>query len=268
MKTFLIVTLVLYAAFVAFAWFGADRLIFLPPPSSYTAQQLPVAMVPGEDGVSIATLHLPNPRAAVTLLYAHGNAEDLGWLAPVLERYRQEGFSVLAFDYRGYGLSTGGAPTTDGATRDMEAVYRHAVSTLGVAPSSLVLYGRSVGSGPATALAARVPVGGLVLEGGFRSVFRVLSSLPLLPFDKFENHRLIREVRRPVLVIHGTADEVIPFSHGRALFEAANEPKRSLFLEGVHHNELVEEGGTRYWAALREFAASLAPRDTTARVAP
>lgn len=143
MKAVLVTAVLVYVAFAAFAWFMSDRMIFLPPPSSYRAGQLPIVMLPTGSG-SIATLHLPNPRAAITVLYAHGNAEDLGQLAPWLEELRRTGFAVLAFDYRGYGMSTGGAPSAEGATSDMEFVYHHAVNTLKIPPSRLVLYGRSV----------------------------------------------------------------------------------------------------------------------------
>lgn len=267
MRAILVVTAILYLTFAAFAWLASDRMIFQPPrPPSYRAGELPIVMVPTQGG-SIATLHLPNPRAAITVLYAHGNAEDLGHAAPSLEELRRSGFAVLAFDYRGYGASTGGPPSAAGATRDMEAVYHHAVGTLGVAPSRLVLYGRSVGSGPATELAARLPVGGLVLESAFVSTFRVLTKVPLLPFDRFPNLRNLRQVQCPVLIIHGTADEVIPVSHGRRLFAAAPEPKEALWVEGAHHNDVRLVAGARYWAALAAFgrrvaAASPAPRDT------
>jgi fermentation-respiration switch protein FrsA (DUF1100 family) len=256
-KGAVLTALLAYTAFASLAYFVSDRMIFQPPPASYRAGQLPIVMVPGADGGSIATLYLPNPRAAITLLFAHGNAEDLGHLAPWLEELRRAGFSVLAFDYRGYGASTGGPPTASGATRDMEAVYQHAVRTLGIPPSRLVLYGRSVGSGPATDLAARLPVGGLVLESAFTSAFRVLTRVALLPFDRYPNLRHLRRVRCPVLVIHGTEDEVVPISHGRRLYEAARGPKQALWIEGAHHNDISLVGGGRYWAALRELAASI-----------
>jgi fermentation-respiration switch protein FrsA (DUF1100 family) len=68
-------------------------------------------------------------------------------------------------------------------------------------------------------------------------------------------------VRCPVLVIHGTEDEVIPFSHGRQLYEAANQPRQSLWVEGAGHNDLLLVGGARYWAALRQFARLVAERE-------
>jgi fermentation-respiration switch protein FrsA (DUF1100 family) len=256
-KAILITAVIVYLCFAAFAFFVSDRMIFLPPSPSYRAGQLPIVMVPTEGG-SIATLHLPNPRAGVTLLYAHGNAEDLGQLAPWLEEMRRAGFAVVGFDYRGYGMSTGGPPSAMGAVRDMETVYRYVVDTLRVPPSRIVLYGRSVGSGPATDLAARVPVGGLVLESAFVSAFRVLTRVSLLPFDRFPNLRHIRQVRAPVLVIHGTQDEVIPVSHGRRLYEAASAPKQAVWIEGGHHNDVPFVGGERYWAALAAFGRQVA----------
>jgi len=263
MRAVLVTAVLVYVAFAAFAWLLSDRMIFQPPSPSYRAGQLPIVMVP-TDGGSIATLHLPNPRAAITVLFAHGNAEDLGHVAPWAEELRRAGFAVLAFDYRGYGMSTGGPASAAGATSDMEAVYHHAVNTLKIPPSRLVLYGRSVGSGPATDLAARVPIGGLVLESAFVSAFRVLTKVSLLPFDRFHNLRHIRRVRAPILVVHGTDDEVIPVSHGRRLYEAAGQPKQALWIDGAHHNDVPLVGGTRYWSALTAFGRQVAASSGTA----
>jgi len=256
-KTILLVAVLAYAALAAFAYFLSDRMIFLPPPPTYRAGQLPITMIPGADGDSIATLYLPNPRAPLTILYAHGNAEDLGQVAPMLEELRRHGFAVLGFDYRGYGSSTGGPTTTSGTIRDMESVYQHAIHTLGVPPSRLVLYGRSVGGGPATDIAARSPSAGLVLESTFTSAFVVMTRVPLLPFDRFPNLRHIRQVHVPVLVIHGTADAVIPVSHGRRLYEAASNPKQALWVEGAGHNDLTLVAGQQYWDTLAAFARTL-----------
>jgi fermentation-respiration switch protein FrsA (DUF1100 family) len=258
-KTLLVTAVLVYAAFAMFAWLASDRMIFQPPTPSYRAGQLPIVMVATEGG-SIATLHLPNERAAITVLFAHGNAEDLGQIEPWLEELHRAGFAVLAFDYRGYGMSTGAPPSAAGATSDMEAVYHHAVNTLKIPPSRIVAYGRSVGSGPATDLAARVPVGGLVLESAFVSAFRVLTRVSLLPFDRFHNLRDIRRVRAPVLVIHGTDDEVIPVSHGRRLYEAAGQAKQALWIDGAHHNDVAMVGGPRYWRTLTDFARTVAGR--------
>ena len=259
MRAILLVVVLAYLALATFGYFLSDRLIFQPPRPTYRRDQLPLTMIPSADGDSIATLYLANPAAPLTILYAHGNAEDLGVVAPMLEELHRHGFAVLGFDYRGYGASTGGPTTTSGATRDMESVYRYAEHTLGVQPSRLVLYGRSVGGGPASALAARLPIGGLVLESTFTSAFVVMTRVPLLPFDRFPNLLHLRKVHAPVLVIHGTDDEVIPVSHGLRLYEAANAPKQSLWVEGAHHNDLTLVSGPRYWTALSDFAHTLLP---------
>jgi fermentation-respiration switch protein FrsA (DUF1100 family) len=260
MKAMLLVTALAYVGLAAFGYFLSDRLIFQPPPPTYRGGQLPLTMIPGADDVSLAALYLPNPGAPLTILYAHGNAEDLGVVAPMLEELRRHGFAVLGFDYRGYGASSGGPTTTSGAIRDIESVYQYAVHTLGVQPSRLVLYGRSLGGGPATDLAARLPSAGLVLESTFTSAFVVMTRIPLLPFDRFPNLRHVRRVHAPVLVIHGTADEVIPVSHGRRLYEAATAPKRALWVDGAHHNDLTLVAGQQYWTALADFARIVTAR--------
>lgn len=262
LKGLLILLVVAYLGLAAVAFFLSDRMMFLPPVSSYSAQQLPVVLVPTADGAEVATLHVPRPGATFTILYSHGNAEDLGQLGSFLEAYRDAGFSVLAYDYRGYGLSTGGPPSAKGAERDLEAVYRYAIGSLGIPASRIVLLGRSVGSGPATALAAREPVAGLIVESGFVSAFRVVTRVRILPFDRFANLLHIRDVECPVLVIHGTDDEVIPASHGRRLFEAAPEPKESLWVEGARHNDLVAVAGERYWRTLQSFGDTLRSRSS------
>jgi abhydrolase domain-containing protein 17 len=254
LKPVLLVLLLVYAAAAAIAYFLADRLIFLPPRSSYAPGELPVVHLPSEDGASIAVLHLRSDSATHTLLFSHGNAEDLGHIAPLLARLRDRvGVSVVGYDYRGYGLSAGAPPTAHGAIRDIDAVYHHLTRELGIPPERLIVHGRSVGSGPALDLAARAPVGGVIVESAFTSTFRVVTRIPLLPFDRFPNLRNLRHVRVPVLVVHGERDEVIPVSHGRRLFAAAPERKRHLWVEGAGHNDLVPVAGDEYWEAIRSF---------------
>ena len=246
-----------YAGIAAIVFFTADRQMFLPPPPSYRESDLPLVKVPTGDDGEIAAIHLPNPASRVTLLFSHGNAEDLGYLAPFLVALRDAGFSVIAYDYRGYGRSSGPPASETSAYRDIEAVYGWAVETLRIPPGRIVLHGRSVGSGPAVHLAATKPDGGLVIESVFTSAIVVVTRVPIFPFDKFANLRRIAKVRCPVLVIHGAADEIIPPSHGRALFAAAPEPKRLAMVPGAGHNDLVSVAGEDYWRTLREFAETV-----------
>lgn len=260
LKGLLIAALSCYAVLALGAWLLADRMIFLPPRASYDSQRLPLFFVDTDDGARIAVRHLPNPEARYTLLFSHGNAEDLGHLEDFLQRLRDSGYAVLAYDYRGYGLSRGGPPTATGAQRDLAAVYAHATQELGVAADRIVLHGRSVGSGPAIWLAARRPVGGLIVESGFLSAFRVLTRAPLLPFDRFPNARILPTLRCPVLVIHGGRDAVIAPYHGRKLYALAPEPRRLLWVEAAGHNDLFAVAGADYLQALTEFRELLDSR--------
>jgi len=230
-------------------------MIFLPPVATYRDGD-EVIKVRTADGVMLSAIYLANPSAAHTLLYSHGNAEDLGGVRPVLLRLREIGFSVLAYDYRGYGTSKG-RPSEHGAYADIDAAYAYLTSSLGTVPAQIIVYGRSVGSGPAIDLALRRPVGGLVVESGFTTAFRVLTRIPLLPFDKFRNIDKIGRVRCPVLVMHGRGDEIVPLSHGQALWRAAPEPKRFLWADGAGHNDFWLVAEPRAARALAELAALL-----------
>jgi fermentation-respiration switch protein FrsA (DUF1100 family) len=245
-----------YVVLCVYAWLASDRMIFLPPPATYPDGP-EVLKIPTPDGVKLAALYLPYPSARHTLVYFHGNAEDLGSLAPHLRDLRDRlGVSVLGWDYRGYGQSGGkpGEPTT---LRDAHTVVTYVTGTLGVPPEQIILYGWSLGSGPAAEVAASQRVGGLILHSAFTSAFRVMTQVRLLPFDKFVVLEKVPRVTCPVLVIHGTADKVIPFSHGLKIYAAAPGPKYKLWVEGAGHNDFIEIAGDAYWRALGDFIARL-----------
>jgi abhydrolase domain-containing protein 17 len=240
-----------YIALALFAVFLSERVMFQPQPSSYR-DDATILKVPTTDGEIISAMYLPNPDAKLTILFSHGNAEDIGDLRPLLQELRQLGFAVFAYDYHGYGTSTGD-PSEAAAIHDINAAHAYLTGTLKIPSEHIVLYGRSVGSGPTLNVAPRVRSAGVIIESGFTSAFRVLTRVPLLPFDRFRNISTIGKVNAPVLIMHGKADTIIPFSHGAALFAAAAEPKRSLWIETAGHNDFTYIAGERYYAALREF---------------
>ncbi len=241
----------IYAALALLVYFRADGMIFLPPAASYsdTAAILKVSVTDDQD---ISATYLPNAEADYVLLYIHGNAEDLGDIRPVLERLYGWGFGVFAYDYRGYGTSDG-SPSEANAYEEVIAAYTYLTEQLGIPSERIIVYGRSVGGGPATALAAQYSVAGLILESSFTSAFRVLVPFSLLPFDKFPNLATIQAVQAPVLVMHGEADSIIPIDHGRALYEAASGPKLSLWVAEAEHNDFIWVAGDRHREALQEF---------------
>lgn len=245
----------IYLCLVFFALLGADRLIFQPQPPGYVDSPNFIKLKSGE-GRTITALYLVNPSAEYTVLYSHGNAEDLGDIRYLLEEYRDKGFSVFAYDYSGYGTSEG-TPSTRKVCEDADAALGYLVEREKIPLDRIIIHGRSVGGGPALYLAAENNVAGLIVESSFVTAFRVVTRIPLVPFDKFRNISRIGKVNCPVLVIHGRQDEVIPFWHGEALYRKAAEPKRCCWLDDASHNHVSEEARQTCWVASISFAESL-----------
>lgn len=251
----LAVAAVAYGLVVAWAAASADGMIFHPAMAS-GRRPADAISIPLGNGQSLGALYLSNPGARFTVWYFYGNAESLGDVEPMLRELHRRGFGVFAIDYPGYGLSTG-VPSEKALSAATRAAAAHLRDRLGVPPERLVAFGRSLGGGPAVELAVSEPIAGLVLQSTFMSAFRVVTRWPLLPFDRFKNLAKIPRVRCPVLVMHGTADEVIPLAHGQALFAAVKSPKSRLWVDGAGHNNLPEVAGETMWSAVRDFAAGL-----------
>ncbi len=243
--------LLMYLVLGGVAFFFSEQAIFQPPAASYQDNG-EVVKLTTRDGEKISALYFPNSQATYTILYSHGNGTDLGYIRPLLIALQQLGFSVFAYDYRGYGTSDG-TPSEHKTYEDIAAAYQYLTEVLRVPAKRIILYGHSVGSGPSIDLATREPVAGVILEGAFTSTFRVVTQIPVLPFDRFDNLSKIRAVRSPILVIHGTDDRVIPFSHARQLYEQANQPKQFVAIAGADHNDLMEVAGLKYQDVLIEF---------------
>jgi abhydrolase domain-containing protein 17 len=261
----LVVVVALYVVLILLALFS-DRLIFQPQPATYSDQSLSDSVVrlhePGRlvhivsGGERITAIYLPNSQAKYTLLFSHGNAEDLGDSLSFLQMYRDAGFAVFSYDYRGYGTSTG-KPSESGVYADENAAYDYLTNQLQVPPDRIISVGRSVGCAPATHLAANRKVAGLIAEAPFMTAFRVLTRVPLLPWDKFNNVRDIKKVHVPVLIIHGRNDQVVPSWHGARVFRAANDPKRFVPIDGAGHNDVLFVAGKKYFDEIRAFASGL-----------
>lgn len=252
----LLVAAAIYAGCAVLARLLAGRALYHPEVASGRAPE-GAQMIQGADGSTVAVLHLPNPTTRFTIWLFHGNAEDLGDLAPGLQAWREAGFAVFAHDYPGYGASSG-RPTEANVYAASRVARRYLREQLKVPANRTILYGRSLGGGPAVQMAIEEKVAGLVLQSAFTSVYRVVTRWSVLPFDMFENERKLPQVPCPVLVMHGRNDEVIPFVHGEALHAAAPGPKTAFFVPGAGHNDFSEVAGPRYGEVLREFAAACA----------
>ncbi len=250
LRSVLLIILINYIFLLLYACFMADKAMFPAPKPSY-ADTAAIGKVELDDGSHISFREVRKP-GHFHIIYSHGNAVDLGIIGSQVEEMAEMlGTTILCYDYPGYGTSDG-SPREQSVNNSLMAVYGHLLDS-GIPADRIVIWGRSVGSGPSTWLAKEKPVAGLILESPFISAFRVVTRVKILPFDRFPNIERIADVDCPVLVIHGTRDGVIPFFHGERIFAEASEPKFFLGVEGAGHNDLEWVGGTRYWNTIRDF---------------
>ncbi|RMF53574.1 MAG: alpha/beta hydrolase [Bacteroidetes bacterium] len=255
-----------YALVVALMFTYQNRLLFLP-----TREHLASPDEHGltwedvffetTDGERLHGWWLPARKARGTLLFFHGVRGNLSWRLPFLTRWHSLGFHVFAFDYRGFGKSTG-TPSEAGLYRDARAAWHYLTHARGLAPSDIVVLGRSLGGGPATWLVERVRPRALVLEATFTSVPDVAAlHYPWLPArylarNRFDNLARMPRLDVPVLVIHSRDDQVVPFAHGQALYEAAREPKAFLEIRGSHA-DAFDVSREAYVRGVESFLADL-----------
>ncbi len=255
MTSLLLIPLCVYLGLLIFAYFFADKLIFQPQFSSYRDNS-EIIKLTTSNGEKISAKFYPNPNAAHTILFCHGNAEDVNTADSMLKEFQKNGFAVLAFDYRGYGTSEG-FPSEENVYRDADAAYEYLTNELKISPEKIIVYGRSLGGAVAVNLASRRQVGGLIAESSFVSAFRVLTNYQITPFDEFKNLAKIKNINCPVLFIHGRKDQIIPFWHSEKLFAEANELKFSLWIDEAGHNNIYLTGGKAYLQTIRDFADNL-----------
>ncbi len=213
-----------------------NAAMFHPPRPPY-GTDLPGLETIGPADAPVAVVWSPVPGAKKAVLFAHGNAEDLRFVRGRVERFNRLGWSVLAYDYPGYGR-TPGEPTEKSVYAAAETAFRNLVEERGFAEGDVVVCGYSIGSGPACYLAEKHDVGGLLLFAPFKSAIRVVTGVRILPIDPFPNLARVPRTRCPVLVFHGTADRVIPFSHGKAVAAAAGERGRFVPVPGASHEAI------------------------------
>ena len=238
-----------------------NALVFFP---DRTILQTPAAAGLAYDDVAIETedgerLHgwwVPargEPLGQVLL--CHGNAGNVGDRVLHLALLSAAGFDVLAFDYRGYGRSTG-RPSEEGTYRDARAARR-------ALPAERVIYlGESLGGAVALALALEAPPAGLVLMSTFTSIRDMgRRHYPVLPRglvpDAYPSLERVRGLRAPLLVVHGDRDDLVPLFHGEELYAAAPGPKHLHVLRGVGHNDVVSGAGEEWAAAIADWARGL-----------
>jgi len=246
-----------------------NQMAFCPPPPTYRKKDVNM-WLETDRGSRIPAFHIRQGNP-LTVLVSHANAEDLGivlafwsWISEAL------GVDVLAYEYSGYGHSTG-TPSEENMYSDAKAALSLLVDGFKLKPErDIVLYGKSLGSCPTSYLASKTRVRGVVIVSGLASGARVLfptTKVALMDMLYFNNVGRLSSSRSSTQIIHGTHDEVIPFSNGSDLHHACQKyhPLPPAWIDGATHNNLETVHSTAYMRAFRSFLQHLIanpPSDT------
>jgi uncharacterized protein len=238
---------VAYIAACAYLWTQQRALIFQP--------EAAVLRTPGELGIEFRAIAIPAPNKGViqawwlpsesratgsaTVLYLRGNDGNLGREVDRLHALRRQGLPILAIDYRGYGQSSGPAPSESQVYEDATAAWDYLVRDKGVEPKRIILYGHSLGGAVAAELAfRRGRACGVVFEGTFTTMAEMgRLAYPMIPIDwllseRFDTASKVARLELPMLFVHGTADEVVPVTMSERLYRAARGDKELVTVEG------------------------------------
>lgn len=266
-----------YGVLVALMWRFQERIAFpgrravVPDPAALhlAGQRISLAL---PDGTRLVGWYLaPEGRdPGPGLLWFYGNGENIGAIWPVLRDFRPPEAALLVVDYPGYGAS-GGRTTESGLYQAADAAYAALAARPEVDPARIVVYGRSLGTAVASWLAAHRPVAGMVLESPFTNA-REMSRQHYGLFPRFvlrlalDNLANVARVQAPTLILHGTADLLVPFAMGQRVARSAAGPVEFVAIEGARHNETYEVGGAAYRDRLRAFVRRVtAPRSPSPR---
>ncbi len=239
-----------------FIYYPEKRLIATPAEAQLPYEDLSILT---DDGVKIHGWFVPYPGSEQALLWFHGNAGNIGHRVDLLQRLHHAlKLNIMIIDYRGYGQSDG-EPSEAGTTNDARAAYDTLLLKEEVNPHQIFIFGRSLGAAIALRLATESPTSGLILEAPFTSIRDMVQlTFPWLPFKgrittKYNSLERIKQLKRPLLIMHGDEDRIIPVIQGQRLFEAANEPKTFQALKGADHNNTYIVAGEAYFNALAKF---------------
>ena len=257
--------LVVYGGAIVYLYTQQARLLYMNTPGAETPDIQGLAIrdvrIKTPDGETLEAWYEPPRPGMPVILFLHGQGAGLAMGKWRYIRMHKEGVGYLALAYRGFSGSTG-TPSEKGLFTDGVAAYDW-LKAQGFKDSDIVIHGHSLGSGVATYVATQRPARALILEAPFTAASDVARErypympVDLLMHDRFESRKRIKDVHMPLLIAHGTADHVVPFSEGKALYDLANEPKTFVVMPGSDHNTLTRDGVyDHYWAFL-----GLAPVD-------
>ena len=273
MLKLLLAVLACYAVLVLVVYLMQARMLYLADVPGRSLEHTPADIgaefrdvsIETADGVRLHGWYVPGDSDRV-LLFFHGNAGNISHRLESIRQYRQLGLSVLIIDYRGYGQSEG-RTTEQGIYQDAEAAWRYLTEANKTPANRIIVFGRSMGASAAAYLAARHRPLALIVESSFTSVPDIAREYyPWLPVRWLSRLRhsaeeFVARSKSPVLVIHSRDDEIVPFHHGEAIFNAAGEPKALIESRGTHNDAFLRDE-PNYLSGLRSFLDQLPSGDS------
>lgn len=250
LKWLLIIVLIGYGGLLLLVYLGQRALQYFPerartPPAAAGLPEAEEVVLDSSGGARVIVWHIPPRGEKPVVLYFHGNGGSLRGRVDRFRALAADGTGLIALSYRGYGGSSG-RPTEKGLIDDALAAYAFAAARYPA--SRLALWGESLGTGVAVALAAQKPVGRIVLESPFTSIADIAAQIywffpvRLLIKDSFRSDLLIGTVTAPFLILHGDKDSIVPIALGDQLYKLITAPKRFVRFPGAGHNELAAYG--------------------------
>jgi fermentation-respiration switch protein FrsA (DUF1100 family) len=250
LKWLLIIVLVGYCGLLLLVYLGQRALQYFherarTPPAAAGLPEAEEVVLDASDGERVIVWHIPPRGEKPVVLYFHGNGGSLRFRVDRFRALAADGTGLIALSYRGYGGSSG-RPTEKGLIDDALTAYAFAAARYPA--SRLALWGESLGTGVAVALAAQKPVGRIVLESPFTSIADIAAQIywffpvRLLIKDSFRSDLLIGTVTAPFLILHGDKDSIVPIALGDELYKLITAPKRFVRFPGAGHNELAAYG--------------------------
>lgn len=247
-KQLVLLIIVIGAVFFILTYVWQRNLIYFPMHqtpirTAFQAESFQDVEIKTADELMLTAWYRPAREDKPTILYLHGNAGHIGYRVQLVQDYLAEGFGVFLLEYRGYGGNPG-KPTESGLYHDGRAALNY-LHNHGVPAKHVVLFGESLGAGVAVQLATERPVCAVILQSPFTSLSELARyHYPwaiLKPWDRFESLEKMNSINAPLLILHGQLDRIVPFSQGKALYEAANQPKKMIAFEKGDHNTLWSE---------------------------